>query len=189
MAHSYAKANRKRYFVSIVIPLRVCTSAHSEDQKECQQYFNPHRLCRGHTGAWDCRTQGSAFLVRCDIFQYCWASNTLLRIERCEYYFIGQCEFVACLSCMSASFYHYYKTGLCAQRRFKNGPQSVQNPNLRFLNIYFGLYNVLCTQKLHHTRSFVCHLVNGLLFRVFFNTKINQPVIGVMCSPDTEFPP
>lgn len=71
MAHSYAKANRKRYFVSIVIPLRVCTSAHSEDQKECQQYFNPHRLSRGHTGAWDCRTQGSAFLVRCDVFQYC----------------------------------------------------------------------------------------------------------------------
>ena len=101
--------------------------------------------------------------------------------------FIGQCEFVACLSCMSASFSHYYETGLCAQRRFKNGPQSVQNPYLSFLKIYFGL--VLCkhisisTQKLHHTRSFVCHIVNGLLFRVFFsNTKINQPMIGGMCS-------
>lgn len=97
MTHSYTKADRQRDFVSIVIPLGVCTSAHSEDQKECQQYFNPYRLCRGHTGAWDCRSQGSAFLVRCDVFQYRWASDTLLRIERYLIILIEKCKFAACL--------------------------------------------------------------------------------------------
>lgn len=97
MAHSHAKANRQRDFISIVIPLGVCSSAHSEDQKECQQYFNPHCLCRGHAGAWDSRTQCPAFLFRCDVFQYCWASDTLWRIERYDIIVFGQCEFAACL--------------------------------------------------------------------------------------------
>lgn len=171
MAHSHAKANRQRDFISIVIPLGVCSSAHSEDQKECQQYFNPHCLCRGHAGAWDSRTQCPAFLFRCDVFQYCWASDTLWRIERYDIIVFGQCEFAACLN--TEGFRHYYITDLLAQRRFINGPQCVQNIQLQFVYVRLGramFFDVLwknvplSTQKLHYIRSFVCQLVNWVSF-------------------------